>query len=242
MGESCPPHTCSLWKELLSGTQPFFSDLHSWPDAFTGHRTGPILVNSDNNHWIFSVSETINFSGGGMAGFMSCYKLNPWLEEFGETTITPLKQIEASCITFNENWINYLELEINEDPRHAMCFTRKQPSSYLLPCLPIRSTLRLLNNWDFRYMWYTASRDVLRRRPLTACFGQFTCCSFSSSPSFSIPITKIKGSRWLFPSWVSKRYHPCIYSLLYILGMDPEKEFVAHCWTIPLMTSLYKPT
>lgn len=33
-----------------------------------------------------------------MAGSMSCYKLNPWLHKFGETTLTLCKRIETSAL------------------------------------------------------------------------------------------------------------------------------------------------
>lgn len=75
-----------------------FSNLCSWPGAFVGHSTGPIHVNPDLIMNVLSVSETIKFSGGGMAGSILVVNLTLVFKEFGETTLTPLQQIEAKRI------------------------------------------------------------------------------------------------------------------------------------------------
>lgn len=61
-----------------------FSNLCSWPGAFVGHSTGPIHVNPDLIMNVLSVSETIKFSGGGMAGSILVVNLTLVFKSLGK--------------------------------------------------------------------------------------------------------------------------------------------------------------
>lgn len=64
------------------------------------HSSGPVHVNPDIIIDYSVCVWNLTFSSGEMAGSMGCYKLNPWLHKFGETTLTLWKHIET-------NWLPY---------------------------------------------------------------------------------------------------------------------------------------